>query len=163
MSKKEKTEKTNAMRLLDSMNISYQIHTYNPEVAISCKEVANILSQNVSSVYKTLVTTSKSGEHYVFVVPGDGNLDLKKAAKASGEKYIEMIPQKELLPLTGYIHGGCSPLGMKKHFSTFIEETAILFDKIFVSGGKRGLQIEISPLDLQEACSAEFADILEME
>lgn len=163
MSKKEKIEKTNAMRLLDQMEIPYQVHEYDPEKAISCKEVANILSQDVERVFKTLVTTSKSKEHYVFVVPGEGTLDLKKAGKVTGEKYIEMIPQKELLPLTGYIHGGCSPLGMKKTFQTYIDETAQLFDHIFVSGGKRGLQIEISPLDLQKAINAIFADITEME
>lgn len=159
--KKEKTEKTNVMRLLDSLSISYQIHEYDSEKAISCKEVAAILSQDVEQVFKTLVTIGKSGEHYVFVVPGEGNLDLKKAAKASGEKFIEMIPQKDLLPLTGYIHGGCSPIGMKKKFETFIDETAQLFDTIFVSGGKRGVQIEISPLDLQQATDAAFIDITE--
>ncbi len=163
MSKKEKIEKTNAMRLLDQKQIPYQVHEYDPDKAISCKEVANILSQDVERVFKTLVTTSKSKEHYVFVVPGEGTLDLKKASKVTGEKYIEMIPQKELLPLTGYIHGGCSPLGMKKTFQTYIDETAQLFDHIFVSGGKRGLQIEISPLDLQKAIDAIFADITEME
>ncbi len=163
MSKKEKIEKTNAMRLLDQKQIPYQVHEYDPDKAISCKEVASILSQDVERVFKTLVTTSKSKEHYVFVVPGEGTLDLKKASKVTGEKYIEMIPQKELLPLTGYIHGGCSPLGMKKTFQTYIDETAQLFDHIFVSGGKRGLQIEISPLDLQKAIDAIFADITEME
>ncbi len=163
MSKKEKIEKTNAMRLLDQKQIPYQVHEYDPDKAISCKEVANILSQDVERVFKTLVTTSKSKEHYVFVVPGEGTLDLKKASKVTGEKYIEMIPQKELLPLTGYIHGGCSPLGMKKTFQTYIDETAQLFDHIFVSGGKRGLQIEISPLDLQKAINAIFTDITEME
>lgn len=163
MSKKEKIDKTNAMRLLDASNISYQIHEYDPDKAISCKEVASILSQDVESVFKTLVTVSKSGEHYVFVVPGEGTLDLKKAAKACNEKYIEMIPQKDLLPLTGYIHGGCSPLGMKKHFNTFIDETAQLFDKIFVSGGKRGLQIEISPSDLAKISEAKFVDIVSLE
>jgi Cys-tRNA(Pro)/Cys-tRNA(Cys) deacylase len=163
MSKKEKIEKTNAMRLLEQQNIPFTIHEYDPDKAISCKEVADILSQNVESVFKTLVTTSKSGEHYVFVVPGEGTLDLKKAAKAAGEKFIEMIPQKDLLPLTGYIHGGCSPIGMKKHFMTFIDETAQLFEHIFVSGGKRGLQIEISPEDLKEASQAQFSDIVSME
>ncbi len=151
------------MRLLDQMAIPYQVHEYDPDKAISCKEVANILSQDVETVFKTLVTTSKSKEHYVFVVPGEGTLDLKKASKITNEKFIEMIPQKELLPLTGYIHGGCSPLGMKKSFQTYIDETAQLFDHIFVSGGKRGLQIEISPLDLQKATNALFADITEME
>ncbi len=163
MSKKEKIEKTNAMRLLDQMGIPYQVHEYDPDKAVSCKEVASILSQDVETVFKTLVTTSKSKEHYVFVVPGEGTLDLKKASRITDEKFIEMIPQKDLLPLTGYIHGGCSPLGMKKTFQTYIDEIAQLFEHIFVSGGKRGLQIEISPLDLQKATNAIFADITEME
>jgi Cys-tRNA(Pro)/Cys-tRNA(Cys) deacylase len=156
---KTKTEKTNAMRLLDASNISYIEHEYDPEKALSAKEVANIMNQDVEQVLKTLVTVGKSKEHYVFVVPGEGELDLKKAAKVSGEKFIEMIPQKDLLPLTGYIHGGCSPLGMKKKFKTFIDETAQLFDTIFVSGGKRGLQIEVNPLKLAKAIEATFADI----
>lgn len=156
---KTKTEKTNAMRLLDTSNISYIEHEYDPEKALSAKEVANIMNQDVEQVFKTLVTVGKSKEHYVFVVPGEGELDLKKAAKVSGEKFIEMIPQKDLLPLTGYIHGGCSPLGMKKKFKTFIDETAQLFDTIFVSGGKRGLQIEVNPLKLAKAVEATFADI----
>ncbi len=156
---KTKTEKTNAMRLLDTSNISYIEHEYDPEKALSAKEVANIMNQDVEQVFKTLVTIGKSKEHYVFVVPGEGELDLKKAAKVSGEKFIEMIPQKDLLPLTGYIHGGCSPLGMKKKFKTFIDETAQLFDTIFVSGGKRGLQIEVNPLKLAEVVEATFADI----
>jgi Cys-tRNA(Pro)/Cys-tRNA(Cys) deacylase len=156
---KTKTEKTNAMRLLDASNISYIEHEYDPEKALSAKEVANIMNQDVEQVFKTLVTVGKSKEHYVFVVPGEGELDLKKAAKVSGEKFIEMIPQKDLLPLTGYIHGGCSPLGMKKKFKTFIDETAQLFDTIFVSGGKRGLQIEVNPLKLAEVVEATFADI----
>ena len=156
---KTKTEKTNAMRLLDASNISYIEHEYDPEKALSAKEVANIMNQDVEQVFKTLITVGKSKEHYVFVVPGEGELDLKKAAKVSGEKFIEMIPQKDLLPLTGYIHGGCSPLGMKKKFKTFIDETAQLFDTIFVSGGKRGLQIEVNPLKLAEVVEATFADI----
>lgn len=151
------------MRLLDTAGISYIVHEYDPEKAISCKEVASILSQDINQVFKTLVTVSKSKEHYVFVVPGESSLDLKKAAKASDEKFIEMIPQKDLLPLTGYIHGGCSPLGMKKKFVTFIDETAQLFDTIFVSGGKRGVQIEISPIDLAKLSGAVFADITEEE
>lgn len=156
---KTKTEKTNAMRLLDTSSIPYIEHEYDPEKALSAKEVANIMNQDVEQVFKTLVTVGKSKEHYVFVVPGEGELDLKKAAKVSGEKFIEMIPQKDLLPLTGYIHGGCSPLGMKKKFKTFIDETAQLFDTIFVSGGKRGLQIEVNPLKLAEVVEATFADI----
>lgn len=159
MAKKEKLEKTNAIRLLDAKNIAYQIHEYDPEEAISAKEVARIMNQDIEQVYKTLVTTSKSGEHYVFVLSGESTLDLKKAAKVTGEKYIEMIPQKELLPLTGYVHGGCSPLGMKKNFKTYIDETAQLFSTICISGGKRGMQVELSPLDLLELCEGTFKDI----
>ncbi len=161
--KKEKLEKTNAMRILDQRNIPYKVHEYNPENAVSCKEVAAILSQDVEQVFKTLVTIGRSKEHYVFVVPGECTLDLKKAAKASGEKFIEMIPQKDLLPLTGYIHGGCSPIGMKKVFPTFVDETAELFDTILISGGKRGLQIEIAPADLKKAVDLTFLDISEAE
>lgn len=161
--KREKTDKTNAMRILDQAGILYQVHDYDPDKAISCKEVASILSQDVEQVFKTLVTIGKSKEHYVFVVPGEGTLDLKKAAKVSGEKFIEMIPQKDLLPLTGYIHGGCSPLGMKKQFPTFVDETALLFDTILISGGKRGLQIEIAPSDLEKAVPLTFADISEIQ
>ncbi len=161
--KKEKLEKTNAMRILDQRNIPYKVHEYDPEKAVSCKEVAAILSQDVEQVFKTLVTIGKSKEHYVFVVPGECSLDLKKAAKASGEKFIEMIPQKDLLPLTGYIHGGCSPIGMKKVFPTFVDETAELFDTILISGGKRGLQIEIAPADLEKAIALTFLDISEAE
>lgn len=159
MSKKEKIDKTNAIRIVEQAKIKYQIHTYDPELAISCKEVADILSQDIFSVFKTLVTISKSKEHYVFVLPGEYELDLKKAAKVSNEKYIEMIPQKDLLPLTGYIHGGCSPLGMRKQFKTFIDSSALTFDNIFVSGGKRGLQIEINPQELANLINAEFCDI----
>ncbi len=159
MAKKEKIEKTNAMRLLEQASIPYTEHEYDPEKAISAKAVAALMNQDVEQVFKTLVTVGKSKEHYVFVVPGEGELDLKKAAKVSGEKFIEMIPQKDLLPLTGYIHGGCSPLGMKKKFKTFIDETAQLFDTIFVSGGKRGLQVEVNPVQLASLVEATFADI----
>ncbi len=154
-----KVDKTNAMRLLEASHISYIEHNYDPEEALSALEVAALLKQNIDQVFKTLVTVGKSGEHYVFVLPGNATLDLKKAAKASNEKFIEMIPQKELLPLTGYIHGGCSPIGMKKKFKTFIDETAQLFDTICISGGRRGLQIEINPLELASVVDATFVDL----
>lgn len=148
MSKKDKIEKTNAMRLLSQAKIPYTVHEYDAEKAVSATDVAKILSQDVKRVFKTLVTTSKSLTHYVFVIPGEESLDLKKAAKACDEKFVEMLPQKDLLPLTGYIHGGCSPIGMKKKFMTFIDESCLNFDTIFVSGGKRGMQVEVSPKDL---------------
>lgn len=158
MSKKEKKEeKTNVMRELEQKGISYVPHEYDPEKAVSGKEVAEILNQDPEKVFKTLVCVAKSKEHYVFVIPVLAELNLKKAAKASGEKNIELIPQKELLPLTGYVHGGCSPIGMKKVFRTFFDETALLFDTIMVSGGKRGTQVEVNPNDFEKVIPASFA------
>lgn len=151
--------KTNAMRMLDKEKIPYKVHDYSKSDALSAVDVASFLKEEPAKVFKTLVTIGKSKEHYVFVLPAVSELDLKKAAKAANEKNIEMIPQKELLPLTGYIHGGCSPIGMKKHFVTFIDETALNFDTIFVSGGKVGLQIEIAPSDLLKACQGNTAEI----
>lgn len=160
MSKKEKKEeKTNVMRELEQKGISYVPHEYDPEKAVSGKEVAEILNQDPEKVFKTLVCVAKSKEHYVFVIPVLAELNLKKAAKASGEKNIELIPQKELLPLTGYVHGGCSPIGMKKVFRTFFDETALLFDTIMVSGGKRGTQVEVNPNDFEKVIPASFADL----
>ena len=157
--KKVKEEKTNAMRLLEVNNVVYRSHEYDPEKAISALEVAKSLNENPEQVFKTLVTTSKSKNHYVFVIPGNAELDLKKAAKAAGEKFIELIPQRELLPLTGYIHGGCSPIGMKKQFATFIDETALLFDSIIISGGRIGFQVELNPNDLSALIQANFYDL----
>ncbi len=157
--KKVKEEKTNAMRLLEVNNVVYRSHEYDPEKAISALEVAKSLNENPEQVFKTLVTTSKSKNHYVFVIPGNAELDLKKAAKAAGEKFIELIPQRELLPLTGYIHGGCSPIGMKKQFATFIDETALLFDSIIISGGRIGFQVELNPNDLAALIQANFYDL----
>lgn len=160
MSKKEKKEeKTNVMRELEQKGISYVPHEYDPEKAVSGKEVAEILNQDPEKVFKTLVCVAKSKDHYVFVIPVLAELNLKKAAKASGEKNIELIPQKELLPLTGYVHGGCSPIGMKKVFRTFFDETALLFDTIMVSGGKRGTQVEVNPNDFEKVIPASFADL----
>lgn len=157
--KKVKEEKTNAMRLLEVNNVVYRSHEYDPEKAISALEVAKSLNENPEQVFKTLVTTSKSKNHYVFVIPGNAELDLKKAAKAAGEKFIELIPQRELLPLTGYIHGGCSPIGMKKQFATFIDETALLFDSIIISGGRICFQVELNPNDLAALIQANFYDL----
>ncbi|MBR6908748.1 MAG: Cys-tRNA(Pro) deacylase [Lachnospiraceae bacterium] len=153
-------EKTNVCRVLDSKKISYKVHTYEPDSTLTGEQIAGILNEDVSSVFKTLVTQGKSGTYYVFVDPVAQELDLKKAAKAAGEKSIDMIKQKELLPLTGYIHGGCSPIGMKKQFKTFIHESASDLDKIYVSAGRVGAQIEVSPSDLISVTRSTLADII---
>ena len=153
-------DKTNVMRVLDGKKISYVSHTYEPDATMSGAKIAAILGEDTQKVFKTLVTQGKSGQHYVFVIPVEAKLDLKKAAKAAGEKAVEMIKQKELLPLTGYVHGGCSPIGMKKPFPTFIHETAKQYEKVFVSAGKVGFQIELSPDDLLEVVGCCFADVV---
>ena len=155
-----KEEKTNVMRVLDGKKIRYESRQYAPDATLSGEEIADILGEDADRVFKTLVTVGKTGEHYVFVVPVKAELDLKKAAKACGEKDVAMIKQKELLPLTGYVHGGCSPIGMKKPFKTFIHMTAECYDTIFVSAGKVGFQIEISPKDLTEVAGCTQADII---
>ena len=142
---KDKTEKTNVMRLLEQKKLPYTPHDYLATGAVSGVEVAAALGEPPERVFKTLVTTGASGGHYVFVIPVAEELDLKKAAKAVGEKSIAMLPQKELLPLTGYLRGGCSPIGMKKKFPTYVDETAQLFDEIAVSAGLRGAQIILAP------------------
>ncbi len=152
-------DKTNVMRVLDSKKIKYESHTYEPDATLTGEEIAGILGEPVEKVFKTLVTQGKTNAYYVFVVPVAKELDLKKAAKTAGEKSIAMIKQKELLPLTGYVHGGCSPIGMKKQFKTFIHETAEGYDKIFVSAGKVGAQIELAPSDLIEVTRSNLADI----
>lgn len=157
MAKKE--EKTNVMRILDAAKIEYKSHCYLDSGAVSGTEVADALGEDYDSVFKTLVTVGKSGEHYVFAIPVDKELDLKKAAVAAGEKAISMVKSKELLSLTGYIHGGCSPIGMKKYFKTFFDETAMLFDTIFFSAGKIGYQIEISPSDIDKIIPFEYKDL----
>ncbi len=156
----KKEEKTNVMRVLDAKKIEYDSRTYEQDPSMSGEDIAKILKEDVDRVFKTLVTCGKSGEHYVFVVPVKEELDLKKAAKVAGEKSVAMIKQKELLPLTGYVHGGCSPIGMKKKFATFIHEKALESDKIFVSAGKLGAQIEIAPQDLIEVAQITVADLV---
>ncbi len=156
----KKDDKTNVMRLLDSRKVSYESHTYEPDPTLTGAEIAGILGEDAAKVFKTLVTQGKSGAYYVFVVPVEAELDLKKAAKASGEKAVSMIKQKDLLPLTGYVHGGCSPVGMKKQFPTFIHETATSYDKVFVSAGKVGYQIELSPQDLINVAGCKSADVV---
>ena len=153
-------DKTNVMRVLDSKKIAYESHSYKPDATMSGEEIAALLGEDADKVFKTLVTQGKTGAYYVFVVPVRAELDLKKAAKAAGEKAISMIKQKDLLPLTGYVHGGCSPIGMKKQFKTFIHETVLEHDKVFVSAGKVGFQIELSPDDLVAAAGCIPADIV---
>ena len=153
------TDKTNVMRLLEQKKVAYQHYTYESEGAITGLEVAEKLGQDPAQVFKTLVTTGRSGTHYVFVIPVGAGLELKKAAKAVGEKSLEMLKQKDLLPLTGYIHGGCSPIGMKKPFRTIIDSTAGDFDSIIFSGGRIGLQVQVSLPDLARLVRFQLADI----
>ena len=157
---KQIDEKTNVMRILDGKKIVYNHYNYLESGAISGMEVAEALNENSDMVFKTLVTVGKSGNHYVFLLPVNKELDLKKAAKSVGEKNVEMIKSKDLLPLTGYIHGGCSPIGMKKFFKTVIHETASKFDKILFSGGKIGYQVEVSLQDLSKVIKYDLADIV---
>lgn len=152
--------KTNAMRLLEQKKIPYTVHNYVDSGVISGMEVAQVLGEDPEMVFKTLVTVGKSGEHYVFVVPVNRELDLKKAAHAAGEKSISMIKSKELLDLTGYIHGGCSPVGMKKFFKTFMDKSAESHRTIMVSGGKIGYQIEIAPEELSKVIRFTLEDIV---
>lgn len=152
-------DKTNVMRILDQKKIKYNSHYYGDTDAISGVEVADVLGQDVSKVFKTLVTVGKTKKNYVFVIPVAEELDLKKAAKAVGEKSIEMIKSRELLPLTGYIHGGCSPIGMKKFFRTTIDESVLNCDTFCVSAGKIGYQIEISLDDLKKVIKVDLAPL----
>ena len=156
---KKKEEKTNVMRVLEQQGIPYTPHTYPPDGPIDGVSVASYLGQDVERVFKTLVTKGAGGSYYVFDVPVAENLDLKKAAKAVGEKSVAMIHQRELLPLTGYVHGGCSPVGMKKQFPTVFHETAALFDTICVSAGKVGAQVELAPQALLDLLGASTADV----
>lgn len=157
----KKEEKTNVMRVLDSKKVEYKSHNYLASGAVSGTEVAHVLGQNPDSVFKTLVTVSKSKKYYVFLVPVEKELYLKKAAAVVGEKKIEMLKSKELLGLTGYIHGGCSPIGMKKFFRTTVDETAKNYETIMFSAGKIGYQVEMNPADLEKVIRFEYADITE--
>lgn len=153
-------QKTNAVRLLDNAKIAYELipYTVDPE-NLAADHVAEELGEDINQVYKTLVLRGDKTGHIVCVIPGNCEVDLKKAAKISGNKKVEMIPMKELLPTTGYIRGGCTPIGMKKQFPTYIQEDCILFDHIFISAGQRGLQIQINPSDLITFVGAIEADI----
>lgn len=152
-------KKTNAMRELERAGQPYEYHSFECPEALSGVEVAHMLGEDPDRVFKTLVTVGKSGDHFVFMIPVAEELDLKKAAAAVGEKSVHMVKSKELLPLTGYVHGGCSPLGMKKRFTTCIDETAVLFDTIFFSGGRIGCQIETSLDSLRAAIPVKEADL----
>lgn len=158
---KQKDEKTNVMRILDQKEIPYTPHTYphGEGVAVDGVTVAGIIGRDPECVFKTLVARGASGALYVFDIPVADSLDLKKAAKAVGEKSVAMLHQKELLPLTGYVHGGCSPIGMKKQYPTVFHETAEILDTIIVSAGKIGCQVELSPTDLIGLVGAETADL----
>ncbi|MBR1600200.1 MAG: Cys-tRNA(Pro) deacylase [Alphaproteobacteria bacterium] len=155
--------KTNAMRILETAKVDYKAYKYNPTVGIDAVSVARYIKKPVEQTFKTLVTQSANMQHgfnyFVFVIPANSELSVKKAAQVAGVKDIEMLPLKKLLPLTGYIHGGCSPLGMKKDFPTFIDETAVLFDTICLSGGKIGLTLELNAENLATAIGAKFADL----
>lgn len=153
------TEKTNVMRILDQKKVQYESHCYADTDAVSGAEVAAVLGQNPDRVFKTLVTEGHSQSHYVFMIPVERELDLKKAAKAVGEKSVVMIKSRELLPLTGYIHGGCSPIGMKKQFVTTVDASARNFDRIMFSAGKIGYQVEVSLEDLKKVLTFQLQDI----
>jgi Cys-tRNA(Pro)/Cys-tRNA(Cys) deacylase len=153
--------KTNAARILDMQGISYELLSYEvDESDLSAVAVADKLKQNIEQVFKTLVLKGDKSGIFVCVIPGAEELDLKKAAGISGNKSAVMIPVKEILPLTGYIRGGCSPIGMKKSYPTYIDETCTLFDFVFVSAGIRGLQLKISPNDLVKVTSATLCDLI---
>ncbi len=151
--------KTNVMRVLEREHVAHSVHFYDADGNFDGVSVARKVGRDPETVFKTLVTGGKSRGHFVFVIPVAEELDLKKAASAAGEKNVEMLPVKELLPATGYVRGGCSPIGMKKPFPTFIDETAQLCDTIVVSGGKIGTQVELSPDDLARLTGAKFADL----
>lgn len=153
--------KTNVMRILDRSKIAYKSYSYAETNAISGVEVAAALNQNPAQVFKTLVTVSKSKKNYVFMIPVASELDLKKAAQAVGEKSVEMLKSKDLLPLTGYIHGGCSPIGMKKFFTTTIDSSSKNFETIFFSAGKIGYQVECSLNELEKIIKFSLADLTE--
>jgi len=161
MSKENGIEKTNAIRHLESMGIAFEARQYPvDEEDLSAAHAAQVLGMDPDRVFKTIVLCGERTGYFVCVLPGSCEIDLKKAARAAGDKSCALLPLKELEPLTGYVRGGCSPLGMKKKFPTFLDETATLFDHISVSAGRRGLQLYISPYDLKNAADAVFADLI---
>lgn len=154
-----KQQKTNAMRVIEGADVPFECYGIDCDHALSGVEAAKALGRDPAMVFKTLVTQGRSGEHYVFMIPVAEELDLKKAARAVGEKSIAMVKAKELLPLTGYVHGGCSPVGMKRQFVTTIDETAQLFDGIVFSGGRIGCHVEMAPQDLGKVIALSYADL----
>ncbi len=155
-----KLNKTNAARLLDKRNVNYELITYEvDESDLSAIHVAEQLNEPIDQVFKTLVLFGDKTGYFVCIIPGDKELDLKLAAKVSGNKSCNMIPMKDLLSVTGYIRGACSPIGMKKHFPTYIHETCLIYDFIYVSAGTRGLQIKLSPIDLIKTVDAKTATL----
>ena len=161
MAKAAKINKTNGARLLDNAGVQYDLIPYEvDESDLSAPHVAEQLGEDVKSVFKTIILYGDKSGYFVCVVPGDAEIDLKKAAKVSGNKKCDLLPMKDLLPVTGYIRGGCSPIGMKKHFPTFIHASAQQYQRIFVSAGVRGLQIALSPTDLMLQSRGEYADLI---
>ena len=159
----KKIEKTNAARLLDRAKIAYELIPYTvDEDNLAATHVAEELGEDIATVFKTLILRGDRNGHFVCVIPGDKEVDLKAAARVSGNKKADLIPKKELLPTTGYIRGGCSPIGMKKRFPTYIHSTCLEHEAIYISAGVRGLQIRIAPNDLIDYCSAEVADISQL-
>ena len=161
---KQKINKTNVARLLDAAKVDYELIPYEvDESDLSAVHVAAQLGEDVDRVFKTIVLHGDKTGHFVCVVPGEHEIDLKKAAKVSGNKKCELLPMKELLPVTGYIRGGCSPIGMKKHFPTYVHRSAEAFDYIYVSAGQRGLQVKLAPGDLLREARAEYAELIASE
>lgn len=163
MKQNAKIIKTNAMRILETAGVSYKVYEYDTTNGVDAKSVAAYVGRPEEQVFKTLVTEAPTDQHgfayFVFVIPANAELSVKKAAAAAGVKSLEMLPLKKLLPLTGYVHGGCSPLGMKKNFPVFIEESAQLFETFCVSGGKIGVTLELNAGELANAIGAKFADL----
>lgn len=151
--------KTNALRMLDKIKAEYKCYTYTPDASLTGVDIAAMLGQNPNQVFKTLVTVAKSKQHYVFMIPVAEELDLKKAAAAVKEKSLDMLKQKELLPLTGYVHGGCSPIGMKKSFPLVVHQTAQNFTTIIFSAGRVGMQVETNLANLAKISSFKCADV----
>ena len=164
MARRERTAKTNAMRELDAAGVPFSVETYEVDEQDTSSElglhIAQMLGEDPASSLKTLVCAAPSGGHVVCCLPVADELDLKKAAAAAGEKSLALVHVRDLEPLTGYVRGGCSPVGMKRRFPTLIDETAQLFDEVRVSGGRRGLSLALDPLDLARFCDATFADIV---
>ena len=155
-----KQDKTNCMRVLESKKITYTPHLYEADPTLTGGEIAALLGEDPAQVFKTLVTVGKPQKYYVFIIPVNAELNLKKAAAAAGEKSVSMIPQRDLLPLTGYVHGGCSPIGMKKRFPSFIHGSVSGLSRIFVSAGRVGCQVELAPADLVRVAELVPADLV---